>query len=149
MSRARRQHALLAIAVLLTALLVASVRVAVVEGDSMQPALDNGQIVLVNRLYRLFGRLRRGDVVLLRRSNDVLVKRVAYVPGDVVPRREARRFRRATDYFEPAPRGGLLVPPATVVVLGDNAPMSDDSRAFGPVPAGDIIGRVVGAPAGR
>jgi type IV secretory pathway protease TraF len=35
------------------------------------------------------------------------------------------------------------IPPGSVYLLGDNAGSSLDSRTFGPVPAGEVVGRVV------
>jgi signal peptidase I len=135
--------------------LVLTFRVTVVSGDSMVPTFRDGQMVLANRLYALAGPLRTGDVVILRRGNDTLIKRVAYLPGQVVDAREAGRFAAVRDFFE-RPVGGktppasqpdaLQVPAGCVVVLGDNPTVSDDSRAFGPVPLTDIIARVMGAP---
>ena len=37
----------------------------------------------------------------------------------------------------------LTVPEGAVFVLGDNIQASIDSRSFGPVPAGEIVGKVV------
>ena len=37
------------------------------------------------------------------------------------------------------------MPPGYVVVLGDNLNASEDSRVFGPVALGDILGKVVAA----
>ena len=39
--------------------------------------------------------------------------------------------------------GSLIVPEGTVYVLGDNRPLSLDSRIIGPVPLADVQGRVV------
>lgn len=35
-----------------------------------------------------------------------------------------------------------IVPAGSVYVLGDNRPLSRDSRAFGPVPVGSVVGLV-------
>jgi signal peptidase I len=73
-----------------------------------------------------------------------LTKRVIGVPGDTVVGRGERVFVNgakadniATDPF-PATHLG----PKHYFVLGDNRPVSDDSRDFGPVPRAAIFGRV-------
>ena len=55
------------------------VRLVLVDGDSMRPALEPGDRLLVVRLPP-----RVGDVVALRHDGAVLVKRVASVDGDVI-----------------------------------------------------------------
>lgn len=99
----------------------------VVEGRSMVPAFQPGDRVLVARLPRAWP-LRPGIVVAVpdpREPDRLLLKRVA-VAG-------------------PARPGGA------VVLAGDNAEASTDSRTFGPVARQEVWGRVVYryAPAGR
>lgn len=88
----------------------------VVEGESMMPAYADGDHVVVYAwAYR--GRApRSGEVVVLRDPDEErwLVKRVAAMTVD-----------------------------GRVIVVGDNAAASRDSRAFGPVDAGAIVGRVI------
>lgn len=116
-------------------------QVAVVDGESMEPTLRPGQLALA---VRHFGALRRGDIVLVRRGPDILIKRVAYLPGDRVATADQPLFRSVRDYFEHGrDHRSLFVPKGRVVVLGDNRLHSDDSRRFGPVPLHDITGRIV------
>ena len=130
-----------------------SFQLAVVRGDSMLPTYRDGQMVLVSRLSALNGPLHRGDIVLVHTASDSLIKRVAYLPGDVIRTPDVFAFRRVWDYFEVERRpgrpgflpSGLKVPPGYVVVLGDNRAVSEDSRMFGPVAFGDILGRVLNA----
>lgn len=120
--------------------------VAVVDGNSMLPTYHSGEYLLVNRLWRQTGGIRRGDVVVFRHGADVLVKRAGYIGGDVIPAVEGRSYAGVKDLFErasPGRDGGLKVPSGCIVALGDNRPESDDSRAFGPVPVEDLLGRVV------
>jgi nickel-type superoxide dismutase maturation protease len=82
----------------------------------MVPAYQPGDRLVVNRLAYLFRRPRPGDVVVLRDpqvAGRLLLKRVVAADGD------------------------------GVVVLGDNAAGSRDSRSFGPVRRRDIVGKAL------
>lgn len=104
-----------------------------VVGNSMVPTMRAGDRVLALRTR--FGReLRRGDVVVCRmpdpsvgtppsRTAVLLVKRAVALAGDPMP-------------------GGGRVPADHVFIVGDH-PDSNDSRWFGPIPAGDVVGRVI------
>lgn len=98
-----------------------------VEGASMRPTLEPGELVLVLPAGLLS--LRRGDVVVVpdpREPSRRTVKRIAALAG------------------ERAPGGGELAAGARqVVVLGDDPEHSTDSRTFGPVAAADITAVVV------
>jgi signal peptidase I len=92
----------------------------VVDGPSMEPAYRPGDRLIVNRLAYLRRPPAVGDVVVLRDPDDgdrLLIKRIA-----------------------PPPNGDR--PGATHVwVLGDNAPESRDSRAFGFVDRRRVVGK--------
>jgi signal peptidase I len=126
-------------------------RLARVQGQSMEPTFSPGQWVLVRRLNWPEFPLRDGDVVLLRHDGDVLIKRVAALPGERAPiedlsllyflrpdvaRRDPTYSRHVAKLLAPLPAGSIYV-------LGDNAAVSDDSRMFGPVPTSAVIGRVI------
>jgi len=116
-------------------------QVVAVDGDSMMPTLHSGQIVLAQRRV---GAPRKGDIVLLRRDKDTLVKRVSYLPNQTLDTLDRPLFVRCADYFETDPKArSLRVPAGRIVVMGDNRANSDDSRRFGPIKLGDIVGRVV------
>lgn len=124
-------------------------RPARVEGDSMLPTLAPGDRVLVEG-----GAPARGDVVTAvpPGSDGEVVKRVVAVAGDrvaledgvlvvngvAVPEPYADRHGTDGEYAGP-----LTVPPGSAYLLGDRRGTSVDSRAFGPVPVGDLLGRVV------
>ncbi|MFC0865489.1 S26 family signal peptidase [Sphaerimonospora cavernae] len=122
-----------------------------VEGASMKPTLHDGDRLLV---IRLGGLARRGQVVVLdrerpgrpgRRSGEprtgepppapLIVKRVAGVAGDRISAELAGRANLPV---------GDRVPAGHVVILGDNAAASLDSRSMGYVPAERVAGVVVG-----
>ena len=57
-------------------------RVMTVEGESMTNTLQNRERIITTSLY---GELKRGDIVVIRRENDVpLIKRVIAVAGDTI-----------------------------------------------------------------
>jgi nickel-type superoxide dismutase maturation protease len=105
------------VALLASTVLARTVRRVVVKGGSMAPLLLDGDRLVV--LAPLWGRPRvvAGDVVAVsdpRAVDRLLVKRVA-----------------ALDRLQ-----------QTVEVLGDVPEASTDSRTFGPVPLGSVLGRV-------
>ncbi|KAB2352774.1 hypothetical protein F8566_02130 [Actinomadura rudentiformis] len=124
----------------------------------MEPALHDADRVLVRRTRRI----RPGQIVVViapdpplvhlppdegpavdalpaveplpQPGERLLIKRAVAVPGDPVPR---ERFPALRD----APHA--VVPPESLVVLGDNPDASWDSREFGFVRPGECVGVVV------
>jgi signal peptidase I len=116
-----------------------------VRGQSMEPALRDGDRVLVRRCG--VGKLRTGQLVVFREPDpdglrlrrlpasltganqeNWIIKRVAAVPGEPVPQVASEAIGHT-----------LVVPPRSIVVLGD-AYASCDSRLWGLVPASNILG---------
>jgi signal peptidase I len=94
------------------------------------------------------------DAPVPQESSRVFVKRVVAGPGDLISIVDGHAVRngvRASEpYIAPCEAGSacsfpasVRVPPGEYYVLGDNRGASDDSRFWGPVPAGWIIGTVV------
>jgi signal peptidase I len=133
----------LCIAVLI-AVAVIRERVLVIRviGPSMAPALRSGDRLLVRRGP---GRVpHAGDIVVLPEPGpcrpgkktahaSLIVKRVVAAPGDPLPAFLPRWERTEAG----------VVPPGHLVLLGDNLPMSRDSRHFGQVRADRVVGVVV------
>ncbi|RSM45239.1 S26 family signal peptidase [Amycolatopsis balhimycina DSM 5908] len=109
-----------------------------VRGSSMAPTLRDGDRILAVRHLPI----RRNRVVVVHAgphvrpasvtSDGYLVKRVHAVPGDVVP---------ARDY--PALRATPKVPEGCLILRGDNADHSFDSRHAGYFPAAAVRGTAV------
>lgn len=127
------------------------IQVSIVRGNSMEPALHDGDRLVVDRVTYNLADVDRGDVVVLRypRNPDVdFVKRVVGVPGDRIAMRAGVLFvngKTADDYGCIADRENLnelVVPPREFFVLGDNRPISCDSREFGLVAEHLLKGKV-------
>lgn len=81
-----------------------------VVGTSMSPMLQPGQLILATPWFK---RLRPGQVVVLRKNNRELIKRIERIEAD------------------------------KVFVIGDNLVDSTDSRQFGWLDISTVVARVI------
>ena len=144
----------LVIAFLLAHLIMVSVAQAFqVEQYSMEPNLLPRDRVLVNKFIYHFRPPRSGEIIVLHPPNDPArnyIKRVVAVEGQTVEIRDGHVYIDGHALREPYLRaetngdyGPQAVPPHEVFVLGDNRGNSEDSRAFGFVPARSIVGEAI------
>jgi signal peptidase I len=130
-----------------------------VVGESMEPVIEDGSVLLVDGVGPYVTGYGRGDIVVLtvaegvERGYPVLVKRIVGLPGDVVSVRDGRVALNGALLPEPyvvagtARTGGeaavdAVVPEGAVWVMGDRRSNSFDSTAFGPVRIEQLVGRV-------
>jgi len=127
------------------------IQVSVVKGTSMEPCLHDGDRLVVDRVSTNLADVSRGDVVILRypRNPEIdFVKRVVALPGDRVSMHDGALIvngKVADNYGCIADHQALadtVVPPGQFFVLGDNRPVSCDSRDFGLVDETLLKGRV-------
>ena len=141
-----------------------------IPSGSMEPTLQIGDRILVNKLsYHLHG-VDRGDIVVFSRPaaencggpevND-LVKRVIGLPGDLISlsggyvyvdgKRLDESWLPASEQgqTQPGPPGNSSnltrpyhVPSGNYFVMGDNRMDSCDSRYWGPIAKSLIVGKV-------
>ena len=125
-----------------------------VSGSSMQPLLNNGDVVLMNRLLYDFTAPERGDIVVFQREDQKLnVKRVNGLPGETVQIRNGQIYidgevlPEEENFFVAS--AGLAESPVLLgedeyFLLGDNRDSSEDSRFanVGNVKKSQIIGKV-------
>ncbi len=125
-----------------------------VEGYSMEPTLENGEKVMVEKVSYRFRDPKRGEIIIIKnplKRRDIYIKRVVGLPGDTIEVKNGQIFINGIlleeDYvlepFNSWYSGTFFVPEGHVFVLGDNRNHSDDSRRIGPIPYGDVIGRVM------
>lgn len=129
-----------------------------IPSGSMEPTLQIGDRVLVNKLSYRFGEIDRGDLVVFSRPDLApgteaavrdLIKRVIALPGETVESRDGRIFVDGEAIDEPyLPRGTLsdnvpkqVVPEGRVWVMGDNRSNSRDSRVIGTIDVETIHGK--------
>ena len=116
----------LAIALPLAFAARAAVPIYAIPSASMAPTLQAGDHIVVTPYH---GTPQRGDVIVFRAptaSDELMVKRIAGAPGDVV---EAGAGRT------------VVVPAGCYFVIGDNRVDSFDSRHWGPLRRDLIVGR--------
>ncbi|WP_322792918.1 signal peptidase I [Bellilinea sp.] len=123
-----------------------------VENISMQPTLNEGELLVVYKLAYRLGEPHRGDIIVFhhnRQPPEDYIKRVIGLPGDQVRVEGGRVYVNGIALDEPyiaeppAYTGVWEVPPDSLFVLGDNRNRSSDSRIWGFVPMRDVVGRAV------
>ena len=126
--------------------------IARISGDSMYPALKDGDLVVYERFIRSY---KPGDIVSVRvPAGKYYVKRVIACGGDTVDIRDGSVFVNGEPIEDvwaygvtEEETGAVVYPytvrPGAVFVLGDNREVSMDSRAFGEIGIRQIRGKVI------
>lgn len=124
-----------------------------VLSGSMIPTLLVKDRVIVNKLvYRYYGKMKRGDVVLFKSTitpQRDFIKRLIGLPGETVKVRNGIVLidGKVIDQskwpiiWDGSNFGPYKVAENSYFFLGDNRPDSYDSRFWGAVPRGNIIGK--------
>ena len=118
-----------------------------VDGDSMKETLNDNDILL---LYKL-GSIKRFDIVVLDEAydNEKIIKRVIGMPGETVSIKNDKIYingkiiDNSFAYGTTSDVDKIELGEDEYFILGDNRLISKDSRYFGPVTNGEIIGKVV------
>lgn len=146
--------ALIVAMVLLVLIFTFLVRIAGVQGNSMQPNLQTGdRLILSVHFYQP----QYGDIVVINRyTEDPLVKRVIGLSGDRIriDRDTGKVYRNGEVLVEPyltvstPPRDltdEVTVPEGSLFVMGDNRTVSKDSRSreVGMIPESDVVGKAI------
>ena len=117
-----------------------------VQGCSMSPTYQDGDILISVHHFRFFPDISRGDVVTLYADEDLLfLKRVIGLPGDKLVAKDDVLMVNGIIYDTIPGTGSwsVTVPSGTVYCLGDSRGDSYDSRNFGPVPISRIFSIVI------
>lgn len=136
---------------------LASVRF-IVEGPSMQPTFQTGQVLMVSRVNYLFTDPQRGEIVVFNAPNvgpdePPYIKRVIGLPGETVEIRDQQVYIDGKPLNEPyinepcepgrCPDRTWQLGDNEYFVMGDNRNHSSDSRSFSQVKRERIIGEAL------
>ncbi len=135
-----------------------------VEGKSMQPTLEDGNKLVVNKINYQIHDINRFDIIVFHaNSQEDYVKRVIGIAGDRIRYKDDRLYVNGEKVDEPYlekfkegfPEQDFTgdftlkeltditkVPEGKLFVMGDNRLESADSRHFGYIPVENVVGKV-------
>ena len=123
-----------------------------VNGSSMYPTLEDGDIMILNEIgYHLNG-INRFDIVVVKKDNDRIIKRVIGLPGETVSYKDNKLYINGnevkedfthdiTHNFDLSEIDVEVIPEDYYFVVGDNRGNSKDSRMIGLVSKSEIKGK--------
>lgn len=130
-----------------------------VSGCSMCDTFQSGDFILTDKVSYHFGDPKRGDVVVFKYPRDPsidFIKRIIAVPGDKIKLVDSKVMVNDITIDEPYIEGKPTLPndflrenqeytvtADNYIVFGDNRTGSSDSRAWGELPKGLIIGKAM------
>jgi signal peptidase I len=142
---------------MLVALLVLHIAIQTfrIDGESMEPTLQDQEFVLINKAAYLFQPPARGDIIVFQyplNPQQIYIKRIIAIPGDIISVTNEtvtingvtlhESYINKVDALNPYPPIiKYIVGPNEYFVMGDNRGDSSDSRDWGFVPRQNIIGK--------
>ena len=123
-----------------------------VNGESMYPTLEEGDIMILNKTAYYFNKPERFDIVVVNMPDEYLIKRVIGLPGEHIEYKDntlyvdgkkvKENFKHGvTEDFNIEELGSDTIPLNTYLVLGDNRENSLDSRELGFIREDQLLGR--------
>ena len=134
-------------------------KITVMQEGSMDPTLNAGDVLLVNRMAYRFSTPKRGDIIVYKTGDDskkasTHIKRIIGLPGETIQIKDGQILIDGETYqedggFPAIENAGVAETRVTLgngeyFVLGDNRNNSEDSRYadMGNVKKRNIIGKV-------
>ena len=124
-----------------------------VVGTSMIPNLEDGELMILNKINYSFNDIERFDIVVVDYPDEPLIKRIVGLPGETVEYRNNKLYidgelvkekfdtNGKTGNYEINESGYSVIPENMYFVMGDNRINSTDSRSIGPVKKEQILGK--------
>ena len=125
--------------VLLAVVFVLNFKIIRVNGQSMSPTLDNGQVILTTRHT---DDLKRNSIVIVKYNDELIVKRIAALENDTVVMKDDAVFVNGVKLSNSSYEGedmSITLKKGEVFILGDNHKVSLDSRYFGTISTDMIV----------
>jgi len=130
-----------------------------VRGQSMEPNFLNGDYLIVEKISYQLRSPERGEVIVFRYPEDpsqTFIKRIIGLPGETVKIEGGNVYifengipklldesKYLSETLETPGNTEMHLDFNEYFVLGDNRPVSADSRRWGPLPTENIVGRAV------
>ena len=125
----------------------------VVDGESMESSMHDGQYVLVEKVSYIYNAPARGDIAVIRfpgdPDNKKYIKRIIGLPGETLEILDNKVYidgQAINEFYLNSNTKTLLnqkiiIPGDEYFLMGDNRQNSNDSRNWGLCPKNEIIGR--------
>jgi signal peptidase I len=121
---------------------------------SMLPTIDPGDRIIVNCITYDLREPRPGEIVVVHDPMDDkkdIIKRVIALGGDTIEVMDGVLYVNGAVVDEPyvankdvvMGQARFTIPEGYIYVMGDNRPVSKDSREFGAVAENQIVGKVI------
>ena len=127
----------------------------IVSGNSMKPNLNDGELLLLRKIGYNEKTIKRFNIVVIKKDKEEIIKRVIGLPGEHISYKNNKLYVNdklvTEDYTHLDTKDFNLeeictcstIPEGKYLVLGDNRPISKDSRSIGLIDEKDIIGKAV------
>lgn len=131
------------VVVLIKTFVVSPIRV---NGASMDPTLNDKDIMLLDEISYRFSDIERFDIVVVKEEDEYLVKRVIGLPGETVEYKNDKLYIDGKYVKEDFKHKETFDFSTTLgkdeyFIMGDNRTNSTDSRVFGPISRDKIMGK--------
>ncbi len=127
----------------------------IVSGDSMKPNLHDGEMLIVRKIGYNGTSIKRFDIVVVKEDKEEIIKRIIGLPGEHISYKNNKlyvndklveqdyKFYDTEDFNLEEICTCSSIPEGKYLVLGDNRPVSKDSRTIGLIDEKEIFGEAI------